>query len=916
MGVVAESVVVVGDSATSDSLVDGSRAGRARRLRSKLTGYRRSLGGRITFRLYLIALVPLLLLVAVVAANLLVADEQFESQIPETKELFLDESVAEDRGELSEVILAELEDSIAGALDLAIDWSRSPEVVGPAGLDRDEVEEIVDWPDDLIEDRFGPAELLDSSGASTRYLQEQISDRPEFGEVFFTDANGFNVGATAQTSDFVQRDEEWWQAAWRDGAFIGALEPDASAGIQSVQVAVRIEDRRNGAPLGVLKAVMAASELHDVVDRFLDDDADDRVTIRVISTDGILVADTASEHNAEEVGQPAALQGDSATGFDQALVAEGERGAFVLDENIVAWAKSDEQFLVERLDTQIPGNDWVVLYEIPTEAALLPLSGLDDLNDTLDRSAQVTLGLLAFIVVTTLIVAILVGRLMNRRIIRPINELRDEATKVAEHQMPELVEALMTPGQRIELPEIDPIEIEADGEIGDLTSAFNLMRESAIHLAGDQALGRSKDVANVLVNLGRRNQQLVGRQLQYIDELERTESNPDTLQSLFELDQMATRMRRNAESLLVLAGENTARSNAGPMSAEDVIRSAAAEVEHYTRVRIASVEEAYVVPGVVGDLTHLLAELIENATRFSPPTSSVDVIGLRELDDSYTISIADRGVGIPLEKLAELNARLKEPSFTEGTPSNVLGLFVVGRLAARNGIGVRLVEATTVGTTAKLTIPISCLQFEEAPSPRTTNGNSTTMVATPRHSFETQAAQWPPPHLPPTLETPTDEQDLAAPTRRRAVPPSILGPAEARTPDTPIPPFTARESQRPTSGQQAEASEGLLRIRRRVRSEPPLPGGEHVNLGTSPDEDSLPETPAGEVVLSHAEGARNNLADFTSGVDAARSNDPTSSRVPRQPEPEPEPESSGLVAFTRGAERARKRRPMDDTEEG
>ena len=928
---------VLGRDPDSSRAQNSGERPRRRRFSSRLWGAGRSLRGRITVRLYLLAFLPLVLLAILVGTTLLFFDEAFDSQIPETKREFLEESVAEDRAELAEFLLSEYEELFIARIDDAIDWSRSPEVADAAGLARSDVDEYEGWPDQLIEERFEPGKLLDRSGESSLFLRDQIGDRPSIGEVFFTDSNGFNVGATGETTDFVQRDEEWWQAAWSDGVFVGPLEHDESVDLQSFHVAVRIDDKQSGTPYGVLKVVVNASELHSIADKFIDDDEDDRIGIEVLSGDGIIVADSASEHDSELVGRSAELDQSSAEGLAAALDSERSRGAIVGEEAIVSYARSEPTISVPRLEVRATAPVWVAILTTPTEAALLPLSGLDDLDGVLDQSSRISFGLLLLIVLITGIAAVFVSRLIQRRIIQPITQLKDEARRVAEVQMPELVEVLLAPGGAVELPAIDPIEVEADGEIDELTTAFNMMRATAIDLAGEQARGRSRDVASVLVNLGRRNQQLVGRQLQFIDQLERSESNPDTLDSLFKLDQMATRMRRNAESLLVLAGEASQRRGTKSMSVEDVLRSASAEVEAFTRVRIVTADRATIRPEVVSDLTHLLAELIENATRFSSPDTPVDLVGVLGLDDSYTISVIDQGVGMARSKMAEGNATIAEPSFSEGAPSNVLGLFVVGRLAARHGIDARLVESATIGTTAKLTIPPACLVHEVAPiaeNPHVPSRNSEL------ESFTDQARSWQPPSVPSSIAAhASSEEELPASTRQRP-----MAAPQATTIDTTIddsvgdhiPPFTARQSQSVAhSADSAPPQDGRLQVRRRPRGEPPLPGMEHREARVSPTVQALADIPRDAATAKAAE-MRANLDGFTRGVESGKArqvesvvDEPAPERLqpesqsvsalpvtPIRERPQPErPESlqadrasrlrDGLVAFSRGVESVR-----------
>jgi signal transduction histidine kinase len=208
----------------------------------------------------------------------------------------------------------------------------------------------------------------------------------------------------------------------------------------------------------------------------------------------------------------------------------------------------------------------------------------------------------------------------------------------------------------------------------------------------------------ILASLGRRNQSLLHRQLRIIDTLEQQASSPAALAELFTLDHLTTRMRRHAESLTVLSGAAPGRSWSGPVSIIDVMRAAAAEVEDYTRVTVISDAEEAVAAAAVTDLIHLLAELIENATLFSPSSTRVEIRGER-VANGFAVEVTDRGLGIPPEQLRELNAQLAEPLDVGLADADRLGLFVAGRLAARHGVHISLGPSPYLGTKAIVVLP-------------------------------------------------------------------------------------------------------------------------------------------------------------------------------------------------------------------
>jgi signal transduction histidine kinase len=328
-------------------------------------------------------------------------------------------------------------------------------------------------------------------------------------------------------------------------------------------------------------------------------------------------------------------------------------------------------------------------------------------------------------------VAILVTWLVSRSITRPLRSLTGQATAMADHRLPEAVlDILDTPlGEDVEVPEVDPVAVHTRDEVSDVAEALNTVQDTALDLAVEQAVLR-RNIADSFVNLGRRNQNLLGRQLDFITELETNETNPDTLSNLFRLDHLATRMRRNAESLLVLAGVEPPRKWAAPVRLNDVIRAALGEVEDYQRVTVRGVEPATIVGAAAADLAHLLAELIENALVFSPPDQTVDIrgrfrpraaVGAEGMPgdagsaaeaSAYTLAVIDSGLGMPPADIEAANRRLAGAESFTIAPSKYLGHYVAGNLAARHGIGVRLDASPGNGITATVNIPPALLTTE------------------------------------------------------------------------------------------------------------------------------------------------------------------------------------------------------------
>ncbi|KAB2350714.1 sensor histidine kinase [Actinomadura rudentiformis] len=307
------------------------------------------------------------------------------------------------------------------------------------------------------------------------------------------------------------------------------------------------------------------------------------------------------------------------------------------------------------------------------------------------------LGLIA--VIASIIVSITTARAL----VRQLEKLRQAAWELAEQRLPDVVERLGH-GAKVDVAkEAPPLEFGSD-EIGQVGRAFNAVQETAIRTAVEQAELR-RGIRDVLLSLARRTQTLVHRQLSMLDQMERKRDiDPKDLQELFRLDHLATRMRRNAENLIVLSGAIPARGWRRSVPMVDVIRGAVGEVEDYTRVEVMPIGNVELTGRAVGDVTHLLAELIENAVTFSPPDTVVQ-IGGHAVASGFAIDIEDRGLGMDDQKLTEINQRIADPPEFNLQSSVQLGLFVVGKLAERYGLQVSLKRSAYGGTTAVVVIP-------------------------------------------------------------------------------------------------------------------------------------------------------------------------------------------------------------------
>jgi signal transduction histidine kinase len=326
-----------------------------------------------------------------------------------------------------------------------------------------------------------------------------------------------------------------------------------------------------------------------------------------------------------------------------------------------------------------------------------------DLSSTARRDALRNALLIAAILGIALLALLLVARSMAQ----PLQRLRTGAIEIAQHRLPEAVQRLRTTEFGKLDVGVESLGIRSKDEIGQVAQAVDDIQEVAVRLATEQAALR-RSIGDMFTNLARRSQTLIDRQLELIDDLERNETDPETLEHLFRLDHLATRMRRNAEDLIVLSGADPGRNWVQPMTLVDVVRAAAAEVEEYQRVEFLPLADLEVAGHAAVDIIHLLAELIENATAFSPPNTKVQIAG-QAVPHGYVIEIEDRGLGMSDEELIQANERLANPPEIDFALSRVLGLYVVGRLGQRHGIKVQLRHSWYGGVTALTLLPHALL---------------------------------------------------------------------------------------------------------------------------------------------------------------------------------------------------------------
>ena len=323
---------------------------------------------------------------------------------------------------------------------------------------------------------------------------------------------------------------------------------------------------------------------------------------------------------------------------------------------------------------------------------------------------------IAAAVLLVLALALLFTVVVARSMVRPLRRLRAGALEVAGVRLPETVRRMSESEGAAAPLDVEPIDVDSSDEIGEVARAFDQVHREALRLASNEAALRG-NVNAMFVNLSRRSQSLVERQIRLIDDLEQGEQDAERLANLFQMDHLATRMRRNSENLLVLAGHEVSRRWTQSVALVDVLRAAVSEIEQYERVTL-NVQPGISVRGQgVNDVVHLIAELAENASSFSAADTPVKVSGHLLNSGGVLLDITDQGVGMGAEEMAHANWRLDNPPVVDVAVSRRMGLFVVARLAARHGIRVRLRPASAGGLTALVWLPDEVISHESSSAP-------------------------------------------------------------------------------------------------------------------------------------------------------------------------------------------------------
>jgi signal transduction histidine kinase len=398
------------------------------------------------------------------------------------------------------------------------------------------------------------------------------------------------------------------------------------------------------------------------------------------------------------------------------------------------------------------------------------------------RSAELT----AIAALAVLLIVLLATVIIARSMVRPLRTLKAGALEIAEVRLPGEVRKLSEAGGGTPNAEVEPIGVHSTDEIGQVARAFDQVHREALRLAADEATLRGS-VSAMFVSLSRRSQSLLERLLRLIDSLELGEEDPERLSNLFRMDHLATRMRRNSENLLVLAGHETPRRQSGPVSLVDVLRASVSEIEQYERVTLNVQPGIALIGNAVTDTVHLLAELLENATMFSAKSTQVSVSAHSLSDGAVLVGVADNGMGMSGEQLMQLNWRLENPPIADVAVSRHMGLFAVAHLAARHGIKVGLQKPATGGITAHVLLPDTLTAQDMSPSAWAPTTAAAPQRAVSRGGIFSQAPapQAPAPQAPaPQLSVPQARMPQARAAQAQAPPGQLPQP---RVPQVQVP---------------------------------------------------------------------------------------------------------------------------------
>jgi twitching motility protein PilJ len=422
--------------------------------------YSKSLRGKITNRTLFIGIAPVLLVGVFSWFSLNQLTSSANQQLDNSRKELLDVVVGNNLSTTSARIVNQLDAFMLERISDVVVWASAPIIIqaAKAAAEAHEKVGLVDKPIDEIEARFKKRKSLNVSPAANRFLIQQIRRSTHFGEVFFTDKNGFNTALTNPTSDFVQRDENWWKTAWENGISVGEVEFDDSAGIWSIDISVRIDDPASGRSLGVMKAVLGVSLIQEVADHGARDIPGGMVS--VLNSGGLLLAETGTKHDQKRIMVDSVNLRNSTDPAIQDVFSTKNKGYVLGSGNVLGYAKSAGPELYRTVVTRFPGFNWSVIVQQPTSIALAPIEGLSSVQASLQNSKRQVIVILVVVVIIVFILAFFVAGMLSRAITQPLLDLRELADSVSKGDTSRT------------------ITVNSDDEIQDVAQAFERMRTS------------------------------------------------------------------------------------------------------------------------------------------------------------------------------------------------------------------------------------------------------------------------------------------------------------------------------------------------------------------------------------------------------------------------------------------------------
>lgn len=689
-----------------------------------------SLRAQILSRTLIVGLVPLVILASVAILGLQRLGDRADDGLSETRRTLAEETALDRVSTITAAASREIDLAVAERLGQVVAVSREPTVV---------------------------AAVADGRAVLPGALGDLLERWPDVVDVLLTDSTGTVIGGTAADVGADVSSSPSWQSV--AGSGLGVGEPTISRNAEglTIPLGVRVEGP-DDTPLGVIQVFLGATLIQEITDLH----AVGGTEVAVVAEGPLLLAETATGHDPGRIGRRDLGLDELPAGLQEAR--SGPAGAFRNDAGIHGFgAIAVGARAVGPVATD--GPVWTILASQSSAVVTAPLLELENLNRDIDEAS----GQLSVVVLVVLLfggfVATAVAAVLTNRIVGPIGRLTEQARRIADRGLPAAVDRLLHPDEHDDSAVETSLQVDVDNELADLADSFNSVQHTAVRLAAEQAVQR-RNALESFGDLGRRNQSLVKRQLRLIDELERSEEDPERLASLFKLDHLATRMRRGAESVLVISGARNPSGRTGPLRMELVVRGALGEVENFERIDVVRFEPAVLAGYVVGDAAHVIAELTDNALSFSAPETRVEVSGATG-DQFYTVRIVDEGIGMSDAEVANANEILRRGVDLSANPSRQLGLIVVSKLAAAHDIDVTLSAISPHGVEARIDIPNGLLHVEEKVAGLTAStdpvaDDDTMRVRRTRRAVEHRPRPTPPRHREPAGAegAPTTEQTV------------------------------------------------------------------------------------------------------------------------------------------------------------